>query len=344
MIESNLHEFIQKIPKIELHVHLEGSIQPQTALDFMRRNNEFQAPEHLDDVQQLYRFDDLTQFVTAMRSVSNNIIKLDDLGRVTHELFKTLAAQNVRYIEFDCAVQKYINLGFALPDIIEAIYGSASLARKENKIESRLIINLVRSHGKESAAKLVENVAALNHPFIIGIGLSGDETQTPQSEFIRPYAIAKEAGLCRTVHAGEAVGPESIWDAVKFLFAQRIDHGTTAIKDNKLMNYLRDHRIPLTQCLSSNLRLKVVPDITQHPFKKFFQHGLLVSLHTDDPQVFATTLNNEYVLAAEAFSFSQEEIIQIVMNGVQSSFLQGDEKSALVSDIEKELLQLRNIA
>ncbi|MBN2355909.1 hypothetical protein JXO59_07335, partial [candidate division KSB1 bacterium] len=214
MIDHQLDEFIRKMPKVELHVHLEGSIQPQTAIALMRRNNSELLPEDADDVKELYNFDNLSQFVTAMRSVSNNIVQLEDLTRVADELFEHLALQHVRYVEFDCALQKYLDLGFELADIVDAVYKSAKRAEEHLGILSRLIVNQIRSYGSEVCANLVRRVADLNHPFIAGVGLSGDEMKSPQKEFIKSYDIAREAGLGRTVHAGEAVGPESIWDAL----------------------------------------------------------------------------------------------------------------------------------
>ncbi len=340
MIDHRLDEFIRRMPKVELHVHLEGSIQPHTALELMRRNNSPHLPKNADEVRELYNFENLSQFVTAMRSVSNNIVQLQDLTRVADELFEHLALQRVRYVEFDCAIQKYINLGFQLEEIIEAIYSSALAAEKKLGVSSRLIVNQVRSHGAEICAQLVSQIIELNHPFIVGIGLSGDETKVSQKEFVEPYELAFKAGLGRTVHAGEALGPESIWDAIHFLHAQRIDHGTTAYQDARLMDYLKEHHIPLTQCLSSNLRLKVIEDITEHPFAKFFRHGIMVSLHTDDPEVFATSLNAEYLLATEAFHFSPHELIQIVENGVYSCFLPDDEKHRLLENIRAEMMAL----
>ena len=327
--------FFQRMPKVELHLHLEGSIKPATAIDLMRRNHAEQVPQNSAELAQLYRFEDLTQFVTALRAVSNHIQRPEDLQRIARELLQELIQQNVRYVEFDCAVQKYLDLGFALEEILDLL--DICVRETAQRIEARLIINLQRSHGPEKTAALVKKCAALNHPLVAGVGLSGDETRYPQKMYIKAFAIAAEAGLRRTVHAGEALGPESVRDALDHLKAERIDHGTRAIEDEKLVDRLKEEQIPLTQCLSSNVRLNVVPRIADHPFPVFLRRGLIVALHTDDPQVFNVTISNEYLLAKAAFALTPAEIRRIVLNGVTGSFLTEEKKEMLRKDIEAEL-------
>jgi len=342
-MDQRLRQIITQMAKIELHVHLEGSISPPTAIALMQRNNPSAPAKTEQDIRHLYRFGNLGEFVQAMRSVSNNIMRLEDLTLVADELLAELVSQSVRYVEIDCAVQKYIDLGFELGEIVTALFDSAVRAERGKGIVSKLVINLQRHHGDEKNRELVERVVRLNHPFIVGVGLSGDETQFPQKLFARTFSAAREAGLHRTVHAGEALPPASIWDAINYLFAERIDHGTTACQDASLMAYLVEHRIALTQCLSSNLQLKVVENIQQHPFADFLRRGMLVSLHTDDPQVFNTCLNDEYLLAAESFGLTFDEMKRIVMNAASSSFLPEAEKQALIKRIDGELFTLSKI-
>lgn len=323
--------FLRRMPKVELHLHLEGSIQPATAFDLMRRNQAGHVPQSSAEIRQLYRFEDLGQFVLAMRSVSNHIVRLEDLQRVTSELLDELIGQNVRYVEFDCALQKYIDLGFSLEEILEVL--QSSVQAFDSRIRARLIVNLQRSHGGAKTAALVERVAALNHPLVVGVGLSGDEARYPQSEFIAAFAAAREAGLHRTVHAGEARGPESVREALDLLHAERIDHGTRAIEDAELVDRLLAEQIPLTQCLSSNLRLSVVPGIENHPFPLFLRRGMIVALHTDDPQIFNITLTDEYDLAMSSFGLDRAEMRQIALNGVLGSFLGEREKESLGREI-----------
>jgi len=342
VVDKNLKEFIRRMPKVELHLHLEGSIRPQTALELMRRNDPSKAPANSFDVKRIYRFDNLSEFVQGMRNVSDNIRNLDDLQQVTLELFDSLIEQNVQYVEFDCAVQKYIDLGFSLEEIVDALYRCSLEFPVKNRLKSNLIINLQRSHDPAKVSKLVEQVVELDHPYIVGIGLSGDESSYPQSLFVEAFQIAREAGLHRTVHAGEAAGAASVWDALTKLHAERIDHGTRAIDDLKLVRYLQEHDIPLTQCLSSNINLNVVDGYENHPFGEFYKRGLCVTLNTDDPQVFGISLTKEFEIAAKYFSFDSDDLARIVLNGITASFESEQNKLFYHQRIEKELTFLEN--
>ncbi|HNT65070.1 MAG TPA: adenosine deaminase [bacterium] len=342
MIDKKLHDFIVKMPKVELHLHLEGSIRPETAIDLMRRNRMKSVPKRAEQVRDFYRFDNLGEFVDAMRTVSDNIRHLQDLTRVADELLDCLARENVRYVEFDCAVEKYLRQGYALCDIIDAIDRSVQRAQAQYSLQARVTINLLRSHNTDSMLRLVEEVAALHHPLVVGIGLSGDERKFKQSLFRAVFERAAELGLHRTVHAGEAVGPESVWSALRDLHVERIDHGTNAHKDQELVDYLAEKKIPLTQCLTSNLKLQVVDSIKHHPFGDFFRRGLVVTLNTDDPQVFGTQLIDEYRLAAEAFHLDAEDMGKIALNGIRAAFLPEAEKETLLQELQSELQQMQN--
>jgi adenosine deaminase len=334
MREEQETDFIQRMPKVELHLHLEGAIQPATAIALMKRNKADHVPQSSAELARLYRFEDLTQFVTAMRTVTNHIQRPEDLQRIARELLRSLVDQNVRYVEFDVAVQKYMDLGFTLAEILDLLH--ECVQETAPQITARMIINLQRSHGAKKTAALVEQVAALNHPLVAGVGLSGDESLHPQQEFIEAFAIAVAAHLHRTVHAGEARGPESVCDALDLLHAERIDHGTRSIEDPDLVARLKREKIPLTQCLSSNLRLNVVPNLQAHPFPYYLREGLVVALHTDDPQIFQVSLTDEYRLAQKSFALTHEEMRQIVLNGVRGAFLPEEQKEEMRKRIEAE--------
>ncbi len=337
MVDEKLSEFIRLMPKVELHLHLEGAIRPQTALDLMKRNNSHSKAQDIDDIKRLYRFGNLTEFVEGMRTVSDNLRYLEDVCRVTRELLQSLAEQNIRYVEFDCAVQKYIDLGFSLAEVIDTIQSCAKEVADKRKFQAYLVVNLLRSHGAQKAVKLVESVAKLDHPFVVGIGLSGDENKYPPEIFRDAFMLARQMNLPRTAHAGETVGAGNVWKAIRELDAHRIDHGTKAQEDETLLDYLVEHQIPLTQCLTSNLRLNVVESIQRHPFGSFHRRGMCVTLNTDDPQVFGTTLTDEYLLAANAFNLDAHQIATIVLNGVQASFIDEKAKQQLRLNVKSEL-------
>ncbi len=320
------------MPKVELHCHLEGSIRPDTAIYMMKRNNVPGIPDRADQIHSLYRFTNLTEFVDGMKTVSNNIRELDDLIRITDELLESLIEQKVTYVEFDCAIQKYLALGHTLEHIIDAIHKQTLQSGVKDHIETRLVINLLRSMGPEAALDAIEQVHELNHPFVVGIGLSGDEGKFPQHLFTKPFARALELGMHRTVHAGEAMGPQSIWDALTLLHAERIDHGTMAIEDESLLDLLSKKQIPLTQCITSNVRLNIVRNLKEHPFGYFLNRGILITLNTDDPQVFNTTITSEYLLAAETFHLNVDQLMQISRNGIKGSFLSPSSKEKILQN------------
>ncbi len=332
-------EFIRSMPKVELHLHLEGSIQPKTALSFIKRNNKKNV-DSVEDIRSVYKFDDLGEFVKSMRKVTDNVKTLDDLALVTTELLTSLAGQNVRYVEFDCAVQKYMNLGLKLDDVIETIYQASEKVNAKFPIQSRMLVNLQRHHEVDNAVKLVEDLHDLHHPYVVGIGLSGDESKYPQEMFARAFNLSINGSLHRTVHAGEGSGPKSVWNAIKLLHAERIDHGTRSIEDDKLMDYLVEQQIPLTQCISSNVKLHIVENYEQHPFRLLYDKGVKVTLNTDDPQVFGVSITDEFVKAAELFNLEYNDLRQIVLNSVHASFLNEDEKNNLEQSIKNEFAAL----
>ena len=337
MIEEKLREFIRLMPKVELHLHLEGSIRPQTALDLLQRNNSHSKAQNIDDIRRLYRFSNLTEFVEGMRTVSDNLRYMEDICRVTRELLQSLVEQNIRYVEFDCAVQKYLDLGYPLVEIIDTIYACAQEIKAKHTFQVYLVVNLLRSHGAKKAVHLVEAVGRLDHPFIVGVGLSGDENKYPPELFRDAFVLARQMNLHRTAHAGEGVGAESIWKAIRELEVDRIDHGTKSCEDESLVDYLVKHQIPLTQCLTSNLKLNVVESIKRHPFGLFNRRGVCVTLNTDDPQVFGTSLTDDYLLAAKAFDLDAHQIAKIVLNGVQAAFIDEKAKQQLRLDMVYEI-------
>jgi aminodeoxyfutalosine deaminase len=335
--DQKFDEFIKKSPKAELHLHLEGSIRPQTAVELIRRYNPDSPNLSKRQVNNFYSFNSLPEFISGMRTVSQNIRTLKDLERVTGELIDSLHAQNVRYVEFDCALQKYLDRGFNLDDIVESIYEST----QHHSLVAKMIVNLQRDHDPDNALTLVQNAAKLNHPFIVGVGLSGDETRYPPHLFSYVFDFAREVGFHLTAHAGEAAGVESIWGALKHLKIERIDHGTRAIEDEKLIAHLVEHQISLTQCLTSNIKLNVVDSIDDHPFGYFYRRGIPVTLNTDDPEVFQVSLTQEYKLAGESFDLSEEDMEKIVLNTIDASFADKELKAKLDTEIREEFETLK---
>jgi adenosine deaminase len=329
MNDGQLLKYIEKMPKIELHLHLEGSIHPATAFELIKKNNPENAPSSVESVKDMYRFGNLTEFIYGMRSVTDNITSIKDLQNITSLLFEMLVKENIVYVEYDCAFQKYINLGFNLEDIINALWDCGQEYEEKFGLMSKLVVNSQRSHGAESVESLAKKIISLKHPYVVGFGLSGDESKYPQKLYVDAFQRLYDNGIHRTVHAGEGAGPESIWDAIKLLKAERIDHGTRAVEDEKLVEFLIKSEIPLTQCLTSNLKLHVVQDFDRHPFGSFLNRNVIVSLSTDDPAIFDSSLKNEYLIAAKNFDLTINDFDRLSSNALKSTFLNESEKNKL---------------
>jgi len=340
-LNDKIAEFIRWMPKVELHLHLEGTIRPATARALMVHHNPKKAPPTAEQVRKLYRFGNLSEFVKAMSKVSDNLRTPNDIARVAEEMLYSLIVQNVRYVEFDCALYKYILLGHSLKSIVKALKQVVEKLKSEYDFEAKLIVNLIRRHGPSVARNLVEQLLDLTDDFIVGIGLSGDETASPAPMFKDAFDLAEREGLKRTVHAGEAVGPESVWNALNWLKAERIDHGTRAREDDSLVEYLLEHQIPLTQCITSNIRLGVVKGMADHPFRDYYDRGLLVTLNTDDPEVFHTSLTREYLIAARHFELTIDDLEKIVLNGIKAYFLPNGVLQQKKNEIGREISLLR---
>lgn len=326
---------------MELHMHLEGCIRPATANALIKRNHpERQAPG-LAEIVKIYKFNTLSDFVYSMEKVSNNLKTPRDVARIAEEILTTLIAQNARYVEFDCALSKYILLGNSLKDIVDAIKEVVNRLEAEHDFHAKLVANIIRHHGPEAAQALVEKLIDLSDDFVVGIGLSGDEKAFPAHLFKEVFAMAKNAGLRCTVHAGEDDGPESVWSALTDLNADRIDHGVRAIEDESLICFLQKNRIPITQCLTSNVQLGLVKNLDDHPFKDLYDRGLMVSLNTDDPEVFHVSLTSEHFLAGTKFELCADDFESVMVNSIYSSFLSLEKMEEMAFEIKREFYSLR---
>ena len=189
MKNDQLKYFIKEMPKVELHLHLEGAIQPETAFHLIKKNNPLNSPKSVEAIKKMYRFGNLTEFIYGMRSVTDNITSIEDLQRIACQMFQNLVEENVVYVEYDCALQKYLNLGFKLEKLVNALWECAQEFEKKCGLISKLIVNAQRSHGAESVESLAKKIITLNHPYIIGFGLSGDESPYLQ-EISRPGGLS----------------------------------------------------------------------------------------------------------------------------------------------------------
>lgn len=328
-------EFIRRLPKAELHLHLEGTVAPETLVELSGRHDP--APLSLDEARSLYRYTDFTGFLMAFKAVTERLRTPEDYELIAWRMLERLTAQGVVHAEIYIAVGVVYYWGRTE---FEPLFAGLERARERAEAEFGItvcwIFDAVRHFGPEAAGRVFRKAAAMRaeHPSIVGIGIGGDERQTGPDAFHDLYAEARDAGLRLTAHAGETVGPESIWGAIN-IGAERIGHGLSAIEDPELMEVLVERQIPVEICITSNVRTGCCLPLTAHPVRSYFDAGLMVTLNSDDPAMFASDLEGEYTLAANNFGFTSEHLRELAANSIEASFLPPERKVELLHRMER---------
>jgi aminodeoxyfutalosine deaminase len=327
--------WLRGLPKAELHLHLEGSITPETLVELSRTNDA--APLSLEAAKQVYSYTDFPTFLMSFKSVTERLHTPADYETITYAMLRDLAAQGVRHAE------AYISIGilyrFARLDVDEvmaAIERGRVRGEKDFGVSLLWIIDAVRHFGLEECERVFRKAAELQHqyPSVVGIGIGGDEARGPAHEFRDLYAEAKAAGLHLTCHAGESTGPQSIWAALN-IGAERIGHALTAEQDPDLIEVLAQRQIPLELNITSNLRTGCCPALSEHPVRRYFDEGLMVTLNSDDPPFFGANLLDEYLLSHTQFEFTLDQLREVAANSIEASFLKPERKLALLGEIER---------
>ena len=319
--------FILSLPKAELHLHLEGSIEPATLAEISQR-----YPDKLtvEEAEALYNYPHFTGFMLAFKATVQRLRSPEDYETITYNLVKKLHWENVLHAEV------YVSVGVCLwrkqdfDAIFEGLERGRERGQRDFGVSLLWIFDAVRHFGPEAAREVVEKAVGFKDRNVVGIGIGGDERQAGPELFRESYEYAAAQGLRLTAHAGETTGPESIWGALN-LKAERIGHGLHARQDPELMAELAERQIPIEICLTSNFKTNCCQSIEEHPLKQYFDLGLMVTLNTDDPAMFHTSLNREYALAQRAFGFSREQLREIARNSFEASFLAAEKKIELLN-------------
>jgi adenosine deaminase/aminodeoxyfutalosine deaminase len=307
-----MDDFLLELPKAELHLHLEGSVEPETL-------HELDPETPLEELRALYSYADFDGFLRAFGAVGKRLRTPEDYALITRRLLERLAAQNVRYAEIIVSVGVVLWKGQDFAPIFDAIHAAAA----GSTVEVKWILDAVRQFGVEPAMQVVELAAARRDRGVVAFGIGGSEDRGPAEWFTEVFAAARRAGLRLTAHAGEGTSPRSVWAALE-LGAERIGHGISAVDDPVLVRHLSDRGIPLEICISSNLVTGVVKRIEDHPVRRLFDAGVPITLATDDPAMFRCTLVGEYELAAGAFGFTRAELRGVAENGFRFAFGRGN--------------------
>ena len=314
--------FIRALPKAELHLHLEGSVAPQTLVELRQRHGKQST---VAEAEALYQYRDFSGFLMAFKTLTDDLQTPDDYELITYRLMEQLKSENVLHAEV------YVSVGVCLWRKLdcEAIFEGLEHGRERGEedfgVSLLWIFDAVRQFGAEPAQNVFELAAKFRDRNVVAVGIGGDEQKAPPELFRDQYVYAKDQGLRLTAHAGESAGPESIWGALN-LGAERIGHGLTAYQDQELIEELAQRQVPIEICLTSNLRTVCCAKIADHPVRKYFDQGLMVTLNTDDPSMFGTSLNSEYDLAQTEFGFSDEHLRELARNAFEASFLAAEKK------------------
>lgn len=336
MDQSNIETFIARLPKVELHVHLEGAIRPETLRALSRRKGRFEmeTEEWIRERNRgSFRYANFQEFITAFKLLVMLLESPSDYALATTQLLEWLAEQNVKYAEITLSAGVILWKKQALDRVFEAISEAVGEAGARLGIRVNWIFDAVRQFGADHAREVVKWAARFRPHGVVAFGIGGDEEQGPVEHFRDVFREAHDLGLRVTAHAGETSGPESIRKAVELLRAERIGHALTAARDPAVMALLRERGIPVEVCLSSNVSIGLIKRLEDHPLPEFLRAGLVVTLNSDDPAMFGTSLEREFALAAEHFALSREQICGLCENAIRAAFLSQQEKRSLLREL-----------
>ena len=339
-----LTQFIRRMPKVELHVHLEGSIQPAMLLQLAQRNDVSLPADDVVGLQRWYQFTDFKHFIEIYLTISSCICTPEDIELVARDFLRNQAAQNIRYSEVTFTPYTHFGTNRRLPfdEQFDALSRARAWAAREFDVHCGWVFDVVRNvRPVEHALIVAEWAISGKAQGVVGFGLGGLEAGHPPELFKEAFELARTAGLAAVPHAGEIAGAESIWGALEVLHAQRIGHGVRCLEDARLVEYLRAHQIPLEVCPTSNVCLGVAPSFAAHPLPRLLAEGLYVTLNSDDPPMFNTTLTNEYLRAAEAFGFDAERLETLALNAVHASLLPEAERQQMEQAFRQIFVALR---
>lgn len=328
--------FICQLPKAELHLHLEGSIEPATLLELRRRHGMEGAT--LEAVEQLYRFTDFAGFLMAFKDVTGHLRGPEDYELITYRLMERLRAQNVLHAEVTVSVGVCLWRKQDFAAIFEGLERGRALGERDFGVSLLWIFDAIRQFGAEKAQPVLDLAIQYCDRNVVAFGIGGDELKGPPEMFGEVFARAAEHGLHLTAHAGESAGPESIWGALN-LKAERIGHGLTAERDPELIEELAQRQVPIEICVTSNLRTGCCADVAAHPVRRYFDEGLMVTINSDDPAMFGASLAEEYALAQRQFGFSDEQLRELARNSFEASFLGAEKKVEFLNLLDSAVVR-----
>ena len=331
---STLENFIAGLPKAELHLHIEGTFEPELMFKIASRNGLKLKYNSVEDLKAAYNFSNLQEFLDIYYSGASVLISEQDFYDLTWAYLLKVHAQNVVHTEVFFDPQTHTSRGIPFQTVISGIHRALEDGHEKLGVSHRLIMSFLRHLSEDSAFQTLEEALPYKS-WITAVGLDSSEKGNPPSRFERVFAKAREEGFVAVAHAGEEGPAEYVWEALNLLHVSRIDHGNRSLEDSRLTEELARLRIPLTVCPLSNLKLKVVHDMTQHPLAEMLKRGMMVTVNSDDPAYFGGYLNENYLALAKALNLTKEEIVQLTKNAFSASFLSEQEKLEQLEKVDR---------
>ncbi len=329
-----LNDFIQTIPKAELHLHIEGTLEPELMFELAQRNGVKLNYKSMEEIRKAYNFSNLQDFLDVYYAGASVLQKEEDFYDLTWAYLEKARSQNVLHTEIMFDPQTHTQRGVDFSTVIEGIHAAMKDAEKRLGISSVLILSFLRHLNEENAFEIL-HIALPYKQWIMAVGLDSSEVGNPPSKFKNVFQEAKELGFKLTAHAGEEGPPEYVWEALDLLNVERIDHGNRSLEDKRLTLKIAKQKIPLTVCPLSNLQLKVVKDLKEHPLKKMISKGLFVTVNSDDPAYFGGYINENFLQISNALNLTKEDIFLLAQNSFRASFLDEDRKNELLKKTEE---------
>ncbi|MFP5282466.1 MAG: adenosine deaminase [Actinomycetes bacterium] len=329
---SELGAFIAGLPKAELHVHQVGSASPRIVAELAARHPGT-VPSDPARLAEYFRFADFAHFITVYLTVVDLIKTAEDVRLLTYEVAGEMAGQQIRYAELTVTPYTSVVRGIPAAAFVEAIEDARLAAERDHGVMLRWIFDIPGELGVEGAEGTLAIALGHGPSSLVGFGLGGPEIGVPRPPFAPYFERARAAGLRSVPHAGETTGPQTIWDALTLLGADRIGHGTTAVQDPRLLAHLAEEGVPVEVCPTSNLATGAVADLAAHPIREMAAAGVPVTVNSDDPPMFGTTLNGEYAVAARLLDLDERGLTDLALAAVSASFLDAPAKAALAAEI-----------
>lgn len=324
-------DYIQFLPKAEIHLHLEGSITPESLLRLAKKHKTDLSGMKLEQIRErFFEYKDFYDFLETYKLICSHLLSAEDYIEALRDLVQYFQRENILYAEVIYTPSIPWKFDRDGAEVLSALLEESTNLESSYGIRIRWILDCVRQFGRELAERTAELAWTSRTQGVVGVGLGGDEQSIPLSEYSEVFSWVRAHELFVHVHAGEIGEPSEVWDALQVLGANRIGHGIQASRDSKLMEYLRDHAIGLDICLTSNAKTRAWPLLSEHPLPLLLERGVPVTLNTDDPGLFEVGLGAEYRKAVDAFDLKEEDLHRLVLQGIRSSFLPHEEKMALM--------------